>query len=140
MQKYNERNSLEQEAIRISRALLLGTAFGTAICAALLALCAMALVKTGSLPLQAVPIITIGIGTIGAFFSGYIAVAAYKKRGLLIGCIAGLMLFLVVLIIGLSNNAESNIINAITKCVIFTILGGIGGVVKVNKKKKSKKY
>lgn len=139
MQKYSER-SKEQEIIKMVRALLLGAAFGTAACAAVLALCAMALVKSGSLPLQAIPVVSIAVGAIGAFLAGYVTVAAYKKRGLLLGCAAGFLLFFILLIVGLSNNADSGIVNAITKCIIFIIMGGIGGVVKVNKKKRSKKY
>lgn len=139
MQKYSEHGK-EQEAIKIVRALLLGAAFGTAVCAAMLALCAMALVKSGSLPLQAVPVISLAVGAVGAFFAGYITISSYKKRGLLLGCAAGFLLFFILFIVGLSNNTDSGIVNAVTKCVIFTVVGGIGGVVKVNKKKKPKRH
>ncbi len=140
MQKFAEHNGKEQEAIRIIRALLLGAAFGTAICAAMLALSAMILVKAGTLPEKALPILTVFIGAVSAFFSGYITVSAYKKRGLLLGCIAGFVIFFIILIIGIANNTDSNLANALTKGIIMTVTGGIGGVVKVNKKKKAKRY
>lgn len=136
MQKYNDNNAKEQEVFKIIKALLLGTAFGLAVCAALLSLTAIGLVKAGNLPIDALPIITVAIGAIGSFFAGYMTITGYKKRGLMLGCAAGFLMFLIIFVTGVAKNADSGVVNAVTKCVIFTVCGGIGGVIKVNRKKK----
>lgn len=140
MQKCNDYSSKNQEIIGIVRALILGTAVGIAVCAALLSLSAMALVKAGNLPINILPILTTVIGAAGSFCGGYFTITAYKKRGLLLGCIAGALLFFIVFITGTANNADGVLINALTKCIVFTVAGGIGGVVRVNKKTKVKKH
>lgn len=140
MQKNNEYNGKNQEIIRIVRALILGIAVGAAVCAAFLSLAAMALVKAGTLPIEALPLLTTAIGAIGSFFAGYFTVTAYKKRGLLLGCIAGALLFFIVFVTGVTHSNNGDLINTLTKCIIFTVAGGIGGVVRVNKKTKVKKY
>lgn len=140
MQKYNEINSKEQEAIKIIRAILLGTAIGLAVCAALLSLSSMIFVKVGFLPIDMLFPITTALGTVGAFFAGCLTLAAYKKRGLLLGCAAGFLMFIIVLITGAVRGSDSYGISTITKGIMFTFAGGIGGVLKVNAATKVKRH
>ncbi len=140
MTKYNELSEKNGEGMQIFKALLLGCAVGAAVCAVLLSLTAMGLVKAGTLPVEALPVITTAIGAVGSFFAGYFTVKVYKKRGLLLGFIAGVLLFVIIFIIGLSNGTDKNLVNALAKCVIFAVSGSIGGVVRVNKKAKVRKY
>lgn len=136
MQKNNEYNTISQDGIKIARSLLLGTAVGAVVCAMLLSLSAMVLVKTGSLPLAALPIITTAIGAVGSFFAGYTTIMAYKRRGLLLGCVSGILLFFIVLICGMLKGAESTEISSVIKAAVFILLGGAGGVVRVNRRVK----
>lgn len=140
MSNYSQLNEKNSEGIQIFKSLLLGSAIGCAVCAILLSLTAMGLVKAGSLPIDALPIITNIIGAIGSFFAGYFTVKLYKKRGLLLGLIAGAIIFVIVYIIGLSNGTDTDLANALVKCVIFSVAGSLGGVVRVNRKVKVKKY
>lgn len=136
MTKYNGFSEKNTEAITILRSLILGAAVGCTVCALLLSLCAMLLVKAGTLPVEALPVITTGIGGIGAFFSGYFTVKLYRKRGLLLGVIAGTLLFLIIFVTGLISDSDKELTEHLVKLVVFGIMGSIGGVVRVNKKQK----
>lgn len=140
MSNYNQLNEKNGEGIQIFKSLLLGTATGCAVCAVLLSLTAIGLVKAGTLPVDALPIITNIIGATGSFFAGYFTIKLYKKLGLLLGLIAGAIIFLIVYIIGLSNGTDTDFVNALIKCVIFSVAGSIGGIVRVNRKAKVRKY
>lgn len=140
MTQYNELGDKNTETARIVRAILLGCAVGAAVCAVLLSLSAMLFVKLGSLPLNYLPLITTFIGAVGAFTSGYFTVKLYKKRGMLLGALSGVLLFLIVFITGLIQGIENDIVSALIKCAVFAVMGAVGGVVRVNKKIKVKKY
>ena len=140
MTQYNELNSKNTETAKIVRAILLGCAVGVAVCAILLSLSAMLFVKLGSLPLNYLPLITTFIGALGAFTAGYFTVKLYKKRGMLLGALSGILLFLIVFITGIVQGIENDVVSALIKCAVFSVMGAVGGVVRVNKKVRVKKY
>ena len=140
MTQYNELSDKNTETAKITRAILLGCAVGVAVCAVLLSLSAMLFVKLGSLPLGYLPLITTFIGAAGAFTAGYFTVKLYKKRGMLLGALSGVLLFLIVFVTGLVQGIENDVVSALIKCAVFAVMGAIGGVVRVNKKVKVKKY
>ena len=140
MTQYNELNSKNTETAKIVRAILLGCAVGVAVCAILLSLSAMLFVKLGSLPLNYLPLITTFIGALGAFTAGYFTVKLYKKRGMLLGALSGILLFLIVFITGIVQGIENDVVSALIKCAVFSVMGAAGGVVRVNKKVRVKKY
>ena len=136
MTKYNEFSEKNMETIRIVRALIIGAAVGCTVCAILLSLSAMLLVKAGTLPVDALPVITTAISGIGAFFAGYFAVKLHKKRGLMLGVIAGILLFLIIFVTGLISGSGKELAEYPIKLIVLGIMGGIGGVIRVNKKQK----
>ncbi len=140
MTRYNEVNNKNIEATKITRAVILGIAVGVGVCAALLSLCALLLVKLGSLPIDYLPLITTFIGAVGAFTAGYFTVKLYKKRGMFLGTLAGAVLFLIVFVTGCIKGIDNDVISTVIKCAVFSVMGAIGGVVRVNKKVKVKKY
>lgn len=140
MVRYNELNDKNTETVKIARSIILGCTVGVAVCAVLLSISAMLFVKMGSLPLNYLPLITTFIGAVGAFSSGYFTVKMYKKRGMLLGSLSGILLFLIVFITGLTKGIDNDIVSALIKSAVFAVMGAIGGIVRVNKKVKVKKY
>ncbi len=133
---YTTANTGKFETASFIRALLLGCACGLTVCAVLLAAAAFALVKSGYLPIDALSYITLAVSIVGAFFAGYMAVRVYGKRGLVTGCAAGALMFVVLLIISLTDSGVSGIVGVLVKCVACVSAAGIGGVLRVNRKRK----
>jgi len=132
-----DKNEKKAELIKITRASVLGAAAGLAVCTVLLCLCSFLMVKAGSLPVDFLPVISSVISGIGGFMAGYFSVSMYKKRGMLLGLLAGGIMFLAVFITGLVNSTTGDIVSVLIKCAVFTVMGSIGGVVRVNKRIKT---
>ena len=137
MTEYFDKNEKTAEIIKIIRAVLLGSAAGLAVCSLLLCLCSFIMVKAGSMPVDLLPFMSAFISGVGGFMAGYFSVSIYRKRGMLIGFLAGVIMFLAVFITGLANAAASDIATTLIKCAVLTAAGAIGGVVRVNKKVKT---
>lgn len=140
MTKYNDFNSQNNQAVTITQNVLLGGAVGAAVCSALLALLSFLFVKFGTLPLHYLPIITTAVGSVGSFAGGYFSVKLHKKQGLILGALTGFLIFLIVFFTGIGKGTEYNIGNLVIKCSVMVVMGALGGIVKVNKKTKVKKY
>ncbi len=134
----NNYTSMKKTTSSALPALLLGSAAGALASSALLCAAALICVKLGSPPVSAAPLITTVIGAVGAFLAGYIAVRIFGSRGLLIGALAGLLLFGAVLISG-SAAGEASLSPMAVKCAVFTVCGAFGGVLRVNKRVKVKR-
>ena len=140
MRKHNEMNVNNSETVKIIQAILIGCSFGIICCAVLLSICSMLFVKLGTLPTSYLPLITTFIGAVGAFFAGYFTVKMHKKNGMLMGMLSGLLLFAAVAISSLSKGMDFDIVSAIIKLLVFSVMGAIGGIIRVNKKVKVKRY
>lgn len=140
MTRYSELNNRNTETQTIIKSILLGCITGIVVCNAMLSLLSILFVKIGSIPLEYLPLITTFIGAVGAFTAGYFTVKIYKKRGMLIGALSGFILFLIVLITGTAKGIDNDIVSILIKLAVFTVLGSIGGIIRVNKKTKVKKY
>lgn len=139
MSKFNEYNAKHSEGMIITRSVLSGAAVGLCVCALLLCAAAAVIVKLGTLPSDFLPIITIIIGAAGAFVSGYTSVAFYRKRGLLTGLITGAVMFTAVFVTSVISGSTDDLAGTLIKCGVFTLMGSIGGVVRVNKREKVKR-
>ena len=140
MARYGEFNNQNTETKKIVRGILLGCTVGIVVSNALLSLLAILFVKLGSIPLDYLPLITTFTGAIGAFTAGYSTVKLYRKRGMLMGALAGFLMFLIVLITGISKGIDNDLVSIIIKCAVFVVIGSIGGIIRVNKKQKVKNY
>lgn len=118
----------------VIKAILLGTVIGVLLFFILIALFSFIFLKAGSLPYDFVTIITLIIGSIGAFFSGYFSVKILKEKGLIYGCITGFILFFVIYIIGSIAFQEVASIKTLLRCLVMVLAGSIGGVIVVNKR------
>ena len=125
--------SINKTAAAALPSLLLGTAAGVSLSAALLALTAMIFVKLETPPINAAPFITAGAGAIGSFIAGMLTLKLCGSRGLLMGSLAGLLTFCCVLAGG-STWGEVSLSPALIRCTVFIACGAAGGIFQVNKR------
>ena len=134
----NSREYSENSAVAALRSIVFGTVTGAVICAVLLAVCAIVFVSSKHIPQSVIPLIALIAAAVSAFFSGYVAAKRSRERGLLLGTLAGLLLFFLIFVSGLILVDEPITAATVTKLMIMMISGAIGGVAAVNKKSKIK--
>ena len=113
------------------RPLLVGTAIGVIVCVAALLLMA-ALVRTVDVPRAAVLPLAIAAAAAGAFAGGLAAAAAAGQRGLAVGALCGLVLYLLILLAGFIRYSGVSGGTAVFKLAVLIVAGGLGGVLGVN--------
>lgn len=113
------------------RPLLVGTAIGVIVCVAALLLMA-ALVRTVDVPRAAVLPLAIAAAAAGAFAGGLAAAAAAGQRGLAVGALCGLVLYLLILLAGFIHYSGVSGGTAVLKLAVLIVAGGLGGVLGVN--------
>ncbi len=125
--------AIEQKGfLPLLRAVLLGTIAGAAICAVLLAVCALAFVSTSNIPHDFLPAFILIVSMLSAFFSGFITAKLSKRYGLVCGVLSGLLLFLLFLVSGVSISKNGVVSESTTRLAVMLISGGIGGLLAVN--------
>lgn len=78
-----------------------------------------------------------GLLMLGAFISGYLAARRIRERGMMVGALCGLMIFLLLMLASFMNKFDVGLI-ALLKLVISVVSGAIGGIIGVNAKFKRK--
>lgn len=126
--------------LKVLKSVIIGMIAGILFCSILIFLLSFILVKSGQLPMDTVYIALQVIGALSAFVGSYIAVRIYKEYGLFIGLLTAFLIYLVVLIVGLSTCSEPLSMLSLTKLVAMLCAGAIGGVLSVNKRKNVKRY
>ena len=129
----------KSEGVIAARSIILGAAAGITICAILLCALSALIVKIGTLPADILPILTITVGALGAFFGGYFSVSMYRRRGLVTGLATGALMFAAIFITSVISGTPDDAVGSLIKCGVFMLLGSIGGVVRVNKRQKVKR-
>ncbi len=117
--------------LKILRPVLWGTVFGALICLLLLFVMA-AILTANNVPQAAVTPMAIVAAAIGAFLGGLIAARIAREKGLLIGALTGLLLFVIMAIAGFIFVQDVRGSYAILKAAIFLACGAVGGIVGVN--------
>lgn len=117
-------------------AVLFGLIAGAAVC--FLVLLVLAAVMTSrDLPQGALsPMVTVA-GGLGAFVAGWTAARKRGKQGMAIGAGCGSLMFLILLIAGLSAGGGLSSLTLV-KLAVLVLLASLGGVVGVNRGKKRK--
>lgn len=123
---------------RYLKYLAIGCIAGLFLCAALLALCALALVLTKSMPTQAISGISIGISALSAMFAGFLSARLCHSKGLIMGACSGAVLFACVLISACTSGGNILTVSTALRFALMLIGGIFGGVLAVNKRKKVK--
>ena len=117
------------------RPLLVGLCVGVLCCTLLLLLAALT-IQSVEIPRAAVtPLATVAAG-IGAFAGGLAAALAAGRRGLVMGALCGILLFVIVLLAGLARATGIDPGYAAIKLAVLTVAGAIGGVLGVNRKRR----
>ena len=66
--------------------------------------------------------------------SGYVSARVTKEKGLIIGSVSGIIMFIIVLLTGLIWRDGNFTYLTLVKLALFTLFGALGGVKAVNKK------
>ena len=78
-----------------------------------------------------------GLLMLGSFISGYLAARRIRERGMMVGALCGLMIFLMLMLASFMNKFDVGLI-ALLKLIIAVVSGAIGGIIGVNAKFKRK--
>ncbi len=78
-----------------------------------------------------------GLLMLGSFISGYLAARRIRERGMMIGALCGLIIFLLLLLASFMSKFDVGLA-ALIKLVISVVSGAIGGIIGVNAKFKRK--
>ncbi len=116
------------------RPALVGVAVGLIGCIGLLMLMAL-IVQSVDVPRAAILPLAIIAAAIGAFLAGLTGAAIAKQKGLLLGAVCGLVLWLLILFAGVARYEGVSGGNALVKLAALVLSGGIGGVLGVNLRK-----
>ena len=116
---------------RVVRPVVIGTVAGAGCCLLLLLLMA-AVMASSDIPKAAVTPMAVAAAAIGAFVSGIIAARISRERGLLLGAVCGLLLYLLVMIAGFAMLREIRGAYAVVKLAVMIGCAAFGGVLGVN--------
>jgi len=72
----------------------------------------------------------------GAFAAGLAAALTAGQRGLVIGALCGLLLFIIILLAGLFRSSGIDLGYTAVKCAVLTVAGAVGGVLGVNRRRR----
>lgn len=117
------------------RPLLVGAAVGILCCILLLMLMAAA-VQTVDVPRGAAVPLAIAAAAVAAFAAGLTAALLAKQRGLLLGAVSGLVLFLLILLAGFIRFTAVDAGTALLKLAVLVVTGALGGVLGVNRRRR----
>ncbi len=78
-----------------------------------------------------------GLLMLGSFISGYLAARRIRERGMMIGALCGLIIFLLLLLASFMSKFDVGLA-ALIKLAIALVSGAIGGIIGVNAKSKRK--
>ena len=124
----------QQATVPILRPLLVGVCVGVVSCTLLLLGVAALLCQVDVSPAIIAPVAVIA-ATIGALLGGWAAARIAGRRGWLMGCLCGGLLFLILWLWGLSRGGVEGGY-AVIKLAALTLGGAIGGVLGVNRKRR----
>lgn len=121
-----------------AKAVLFGVLASLLISIILMCCVSVFILTNGLLPTQMTNIITLSSLGAGTFVGGIVSSRITKSAGLITGLITGFAVFLIITIIGLCKSSDTITYLTFIRLAITVILGGIGGIIGVNKKDKIK--
>lgn len=120
----------------MTRAVIFGGLFGSIILILMLFLSAFFVLKMKSLSQGAVFGAAIASSCVSSFFAGFIASRILKARGIVVGALAAMFLFIVILITGTIFSGDNINLDTLMRFAAMLLAGAFGGILGVNKKKK----
>lgn len=121
----------------IIKALINGLIIGTALTLLLFILFALAM-SFYILPTNSATIVASLSIAIGSFLGGFFASKKLAKKGLIIGSLCGIVMFLIFTLIGIASFGNAPGASTLIRLLIFTTSGAIGGIIGVGNSDKRK--
>lgn len=94
------------------------------------------ILTNGLLPTELTNIITLAILGAGTLVGGIVSSRITKSAGLITGLITGFAVFLIITVIGLCRTSDTVTYLTFVRLAVTVVLGGIGGIIGVNKQEK----
>lgn len=130
--------SQQLTAKTMARAVIFGGLFGSIILILMLLLSAFLVLKMRTISQNVVFGASIISSCVSSFFAGFIASRILKARGMVIGALSALLLFVIILITGTIFAGDNLSLNTLMRFAAMILAGAFGGVLGVNKKKRRK--
>ena len=136
----DKRTAVRTISVKVyGKPLLVALLFGTAVIAVLLLIGAFVLWKVGSLDTEFLNGIHLVILIVAGFVSGWTVGKITRKRGLLFGCLAGLLLYSIIFTVSVSCGVFRQFVALSgVRLLILLCSGAVGGMLSVNKRQKVK--
>ena len=116
---------------RVLRPVVIGMVIGAGGCLLILLLMA-AVMASSDIPKAAVTPMAVAAAAIGAFISGIVAARISREKGLMLGAVCGLLLYLLVMLAGFAVLREIRGAYAVVKLAVMIGCAALGGVLGVN--------
>ena len=121
-----------------ARAIIISMLFTVILSAGLLALLALIIGKMGTLPKQAIPVLTVIVSCAAVFAGSFIASLMLKEKGIVNGLIIAFLFSSIVLCIAFFTYEAEFGLSGLTKLAAIFLSGILGGILGVNRKNKVK--
>ena len=130
-------NDLTVKRTNISRyplfkPLFVGFLGGIFVCFIILLIAAF-LMTLKDIPEWSLGIISAVASALGSLVGGYIGAYMFKKRGLFVGALLGVIIFGVIFLIGCFCGADPFTVGKLAMIVANNTLGSVGGIIGINK-------
>lgn len=123
---------------KLLKSIIIGVLCSFALITILTLICSLVITITGKYPNGVIEYISLAFIGIGGLLGGYISARLNKSAGLAVGALTGLIVFIIILIVGLSQSVGTITILTIYKLLVTVVFSALGGVLGVNKKNKIK--
>lgn len=133
--KYDKSMKMDDAINKVIKGVFIGTLFGTFISIVLLIIFSVLFIKMKSIPSLAIEPISMAICAISAFLSSYISARIIRENGMIYGIISGFVMFMLMFFSWLIFNREAITTLILVKITLMLLMGAIGGIIGVNKKK-----
>lgn len=135
----SERLSTQDKAIKGFVSVSIGTLGAAVICTILLVISALLFTKGKVIPYAIISQFVMLISAIATFFGGFLTAKVAKTKGLALGAITGLAMFIIVAICSVLVFDEPFTSTALLRALLLVISAALGGVIGINKKKKRRR-
>ncbi|HBT64787.1 MAG TPA: TIGR04086 family membrane protein [Ruminococcaceae bacterium] len=125
----------EPAMLKRVRPVFIGTAAGMLCCLAVLLLFAL-LMAARDIPQSAVTPMAVAAAAMGAFIGGFISARIAGSRGLFYGAACGALMYLLILVAGISLLQSISGWYAVAKLLVIMVSAAIGGVYGVNRRRR----
>lgn len=107
-----------------------------AISISLLFVIASLIISRFDVPIPSISTIVLVCAGISSFLGGYVSAKIYKRQGLIIGFLSGLLFALVIIICSLLEAGSLISVQNLIKYIVILVAAMLGGILGVNHRKK----